>query len=101
MRVKLSQEHPFPIFLGGGAGLYHIHVLTACQFFRGRRQGRQPLNKYLIKWASAQVPPTPLIGGWNVASDVKTGRVNHQTVCGKKFWVKDGVVQEKGDKRHA
>ena len=37
----------FPHFFGGGAGLYHIYVLTACQFFRGRRQGRQPLNIYI------------------------------------------------------
>ena len=53
MRVKLSQEHPFPIFFGGGAGLYHIYVLTACQFFRGRRQGRQPLN--MIIWICIRI----------------------------------------------
>ena len=31
----------------------------------------------------------------NVASDVKTGQINHRTVCGNQFSVKDGVVQEK------
>ena len=31
----------------------------------------------------------------NVASDVKTGKMDHRTVCGNQFSVKDGVVQEK------
>ena len=30
-----------------------------------------------------------------MASDVKTGQINHRTVCGKQFSVKDGVVKEK------
>ena len=37
----------------------------------------------------------------NVASDVKTGQINHRTVCGNQFSVKDGVVKEKGGKRQA
>ena len=35
----------------------------------------------------------------NVASDVKTGKIDHRTVCGSQFSVKDGVVKEKGGKR--
>ena len=31
----------------------------------------------------------------NVASDVKTGKIDHRTVCGKQFSVRDGVVKEK------
>ena len=31
----------------------------------------------------------------NVASDVKTGQIDHRTVCGNQFSVKDGVVKEK------
>ena len=29
-------------------------------------------------------------------SDVRTGQINHRTVCGNKFSVQDGVVREKG-----
>ena len=36
----------------------------------------------------------PLAKG-NVASDVKTGKIDHRTVCGNKFSVQDGVVKEK------
>ena len=32
---------------------------------------------------------------------VKTGQIDHRTVCGKQFSVKDGVVKEKGGKRQA
>ena len=32
----------------------------------------------------------------NVASNVKTGKIDHRTVCGSQFSVKDGVVKEKG-----
>ena len=31
----------------------------------------------------------------NVASDVKTGKIDHRTVCGNQFSVKDGAVKEK------
>ena len=31
----------------------------------------------------------------NVASDVKTGRIDHRRVCGNQFSVRDGVVKEK------
>ena len=31
----------------------------------------------------------------NVASDVKTGQIDHRTVCGNKFSVKDSAVKEK------
>ena len=31
----------------------------------------------------------------NVASDVKTGKIDHRTVCGTQFSVKEGVVKEK------
>ena len=34
-------------------------------------------------------------------SDVKTGQIDHRTVCGNKFSVKDGVVKEKSSKRQA
>ena len=33
------------------------------------------------------------MGMW--ASDVKTGKIDHRTVCGNQFSVKDGVVTEK------
>ena len=31
----------------------------------------------------------------DVTSDIATGQIDHRTVCGNKFSVKDGVVQEK------
>ena len=32
----------------------------------------------------------------SVRSDVRTGRIDHRTVCGNQIYVKDGVVKEKG-----
>ena len=34
-----------------------------------------------------------LICKWNVASNVKTGRIDHRTVCGSQLSVTDGVVK--------
>ena len=64
-------------------------------------EGNYPYgNIYGVVQEKAYVYVCPACKG-NVASDVKTGQVNHRTVCGKKFSVKDGVVKEKDGKRQA
>jgi hypothetical protein len=50
--------------------------------------------------AKAYVYVCPACKG-NVASDVKTGKIDNRTVWGKQFSVKDGVVKENSSKRQA
>ena len=74
---------------------YNFHVQTP-----GNLNWRMTHARRRFTRCGAYVYICPVCKG-NVASDVKTGKIDHRTVCGSQFSVKDGVVKEKGGKRQA